>query len=130
MIVIPLLLVLIVLFVHSMNVNSEALKTLRAKMDALLRETRQLKEEIKNLSRPAGVPETITKEEPKPEPKKEWKATPPPTSEPAQTEETFTPKIKKELKEVPAPRHEPMHVVRETWTQNWLINNTDIEKFI
>jgi hypothetical protein len=46
-IIIPLLLVLLVLLIHINNVNSQAFRNLRAKLDGLLRETNQLKEEIK-----------------------------------------------------------------------------------
>lgn len=130
-IIIPLLLVLIILLIHSNNVNSQALKLLRSKLDGLLRETNQLKEDIRKLSGSAGeAAATIKKEEPKPEPKKEWRPAPPPVSKPTPEPEVFTPKINKELKEVPAPRHEPMHVLHETWAQQWLRNNPDIEKFI
>jgi hypothetical protein len=69
-IIIPLLLVLLVLLIHINNVNSQAFRNLRAKLDGLLRETNQLKEEIKKFSKPAGVPEAIKKEDPKAEPKK------------------------------------------------------------
>jgi uncharacterized membrane protein len=129
-IVILLLLVLVVLLIHANNVNSQAFKNLRANMDALFRETNQLKEEIIKLSKPAGSVEETKKEESKPEPKKECKPIPPPVNKPTPEPESFIPKLNKELKEVPPPRHEPMHVVRETWTQKWLRNNPDIEKFI
>lgn len=129
-IVILLLLVLVVLLIHANNVNSQAFKNLRANMDALFRETNQLKEEIKKLSKPAGSVEETKKEESKPKPKKEWKPIPPPVNKLTPEPESFIPKLNKELKEVPPPRHEPMHVVRETWTQKWLRNNPDIEKFI
>ncbi len=130
LLIIPLLLVLIVLVIHAGNTNSQAFANLRAKIDNLLRETNELREEIKKLSKPVSSPEPVKKEEPKPDPKTDWKPAPPTVNKPAPIQEPFTQKLNKDLKEVPAPQYEPMHVVQESWMQKWLRNNPDIEKFI
>jgi uncharacterized membrane protein len=130
-ILILLLLIFIVVYSSANSSTKDALRNLQAKMDNLLRETYELREELKNLKKPGmpPAPGPLKKEEPKPQPKTEWQPAPQPVT-PTPTPEPVIPTIKKELKEVPAPSYEPMHEVRETWMQKWLRNNPDMEKFI
>jgi uncharacterized membrane protein len=129
-----ILLLLIVLFIVILNSNSslkENLQKLERRVGNLFEETNELKDEIKKLSKPTTViNEPIKPPPPQPQERKTWQPPPEPAIKEPIAAEPFILKINEELKEVPPPKYEPMHEVKESWTQRWMRNNPDLEKFI
>lgn len=126
-----IILILIVIIVINSSVSRahrKSVELLQDKVNRLLQETKEIKEEMKNVpakgweTKPPPVarekmtpPEPVAKDEVKP-------SVPTPVATP--------PPLRKELKEVAPPKYEPLHVVKESWWDGWLRNNPDIEKFI
>ena len=119
-----LILVIILLLVGFSNYrrsHQQSIDILHRKVEELLTETRELRKDVKSLSKAAPPPSVAPAAGAVPQPKAAPVA--PPAVPPAkQSVRTFEP--------APAAKPPANRVPRESWMQTWLRNNPDIEKFI
>lgn len=119
LLLIVLLLLMVVVLWRSSGLQERRLGLLQDTLNDVLKETRQLRNELRQ--RPA-TPEV------KPAPKPE---APAPRAVPAPPVTAVAPTPRRvEGKEVPPPVHRPMAVVQDSRWQQWMKNNPDLEKFI
>jgi len=130
-IILLLLIAFLILYSNANSSHKTSLTQLQRKVDVLIEQTSQLKNELKKFSgeSTASPAETSKKETVQPEQRQVWQPQKPVSTEPA-TPKPFGPKINTELKEVVQPKYEPMYEVKESWMQKWVHNNPDLEKFI